>query len=275
MRNKRTRSRLTAVSVVLVVALVGGGLLLRGALQGGGEKAAGPACHVGAFGLDLDQATNATTIAGVGKRLDMPDHAVSIALATAMLESNLRNLARGDRDSLGLFQQRPSQGWGTPAQIMNPPHAAAAFYQHLSHVPGWQVIPVTDAAQRVQRSALPHGYAHFEPKARALAEALTGEVPAAFTCQVTVPATPPAPSTGSLQQAMVTELGLRSPSVSLAAGRGWTVASWFVGHAVPFRITSVAFAGQRWTAVQGQWIPDPSVGSQVEVVRAPAAAAAA
>jgi len=266
---KRSRSRLTIVSVVLVVALVGGGLLLWGALRSGNQKAAGPPCRTGAFGLDLEQAGNATTIAGVGKRLDMPDHAVSIALATAMLESNLHNLTHGDRDSLGLFQQRPSQGWGTPAQILTPHRAAAAFYFRLARVPGWQVIPVTDAAQRVQRSALPHGYAHYEPKARALAEALTGEVAAGFTCRVDVPPTAPAP--GALRQAMATELGLRSLAVPLAPGRGWTVASWMVGHAVPFRIVSVAYAGQRWTATQGRWVADPSVGNQVEVVRTPAA----
>ena len=274
MRNKRTRSRLTVVSVVLVVALVGGGLLLRSALEGGGGgTAAGPPCRVGTFGLDLEQAANATTIAGVGKRLGVPDHAVSIALATALLESNLRNLTHGDRDSLGLFQQRPSQGWGTPTQILTPQHAATSFYQHLVRVPGWEVIPVTDAAQRVQRSALPNSYAHFEPKARALAIALTGEAPAGFTCQVAVPVTPPAP--GALTQAMASELGLRSLAIALGPERGWTVASWMVGHAIPFRIVSVAYAGQRWTAAQGRWISDPAVGTEVEVVRVPAAAAAA
>jgi hypothetical protein len=268
--NKRTRSRLLAVAVVLVIALVGGGLVLRDALQGGTQKAAGPPCQVGTFGLDLEQATNATTIAAIGKRLGMPDHAVSIALATALLESNLHNLRHGDRDSLGLFQQRPSQGWGTAAQILTPHYAAANFYEHLALVPGWQVIPVTDAAQRVQRSALPNGYAHYEPKARALAEALTGEVPARFTCRVDVPATPPTP--GALTTAMITEMGVRSLPVDLPTGRGWTVASWLVGHAAPFRITSVAYAGQRWTATQGRWIPDPSVGSQVEIVRQPSVA---
>ena len=262
MRNKRTRSRLTAVSVVLVVALVGGGLLLRGALQGGGEKAAGPPCHVGAFGLDLDQATNATTIAGVGKRLDMPDHAVSIALATAYLESGLRNLAHGDRDSLGLFQQRPSQGWGTPAQIMTPHYAAAAFYRRLARVPGWEVIPVTDAAQHVQRSALPNGYAHFEPEARALAEALTGEVSAGFACRVTFPAG--APAVG-LQQAMATEVGLTSLSVALTPPKGWTVSSWLIGHAADFKIAAVSFGGQKWSASTGQWAPDPIAGDQVQI----------
>ena len=71
----------------------------------------------------------------------------------ALQESGLHNLSYGDRDSLGLFQQRPSQGWGTPAQIMSPRHAAAAFYRRLSRIAGWQAMPVTEAAQTVQHSA--------------------------------------------------------------------------------------------------------------------------
>jgi hypothetical protein len=222
------------------------------------------------FGLDAEQAMHATTIAGVGKRMGMPDHAVSVALATAFLESRLHNLSYGDRDSVGLFQQRPSQGWGTPAQIMTPRYAAAAFYEHLARVPNWQALAVTDAAQRVQRSALPNGYARYEPEARTLAQATTGEVPAGLTCHPTIPSSAP---TGSLQQAMTQELGLRSLDVSLAAGRGWTVATWLVAHAQPFRITSVAYAGQRWTPAAGSWVADPSVGSVVEVARTRAAAA--
>src|SRR5438309_10017681 len=229
MRRRHASKRLTVVAIALVVALIGAGVLIWAATRGpsGPPKAAGKPCKVGRYGLDLAQARNATTIAAVGKRLGMPDHAVSIALATAYLESGLHNINYGDRDSLGLFQQRPSQGWGTPAQIMTPHYAAAAFYQHLARVPGWQTMPVTQAAQKVQRSALPGGYAQFEPAARAIAEALTGEVPAGFTCRVTFP--PGAPAVG-LQEAMATELGLSSLSAPLAPARGWTVGSWLVGH---------------------------------------------
>src|SRR5438309_1445403 len=229
MRRRHASKRLIVVAIALVVALVGAGVLIWEATRGpsGPPKAAGKPCKVDRYGLDLAQARNATTIAAVGKRLDMPDHAVSIALATAYLESGLHNISYGDRDSLGLFQQRPSQGWGTPDQIMTPHYAAAAFYRRLAHVAGWEVIPVTEAAQKVQRSALPNGYAQFEPAARAIAEALTGEVPAGFTCRVTFP--PGAPAVG-LQEAMATELGLSSLSAPLAPARGWTVGSWLVGH---------------------------------------------
>ena len=259
---------------MLVVGLIGAGVVVRNALQSGGPAKAGAPCQVTAtsktYGLDVAQAANTTTVTAVGKRLGMPDHAVSIALATAFLESGLHNLTHGDRDSVGLFQQRPSQGWGTAAQILTPHYAAAAFYQHLAKVPGWQTLAVTDAAQRVQRSALPHGYAQFEPEGRALAIATTGEVAAGLSCRAAIPATAPA---RSLRQATTQELGAPALGVALAPARGWTVASWLVAHAVELRITSVAYGGLRWSPSTGRWQPDLSAGTVVDIVRTPAAAA--
>src|SRR5436305_4161644 len=261
---RRANTRLIIVAVALVVLLAGAGVLIWVATRGpkGPPKAAGKPCRVRNYGLDLDQARNATTIAAVGKRLGLPDHAVSIALATAYLESGLHNLNHGDRDSLGLFQQRPSQGWGTPAQIMTPHYAAASFYRRLARVPGWDVIPVTEAAQKVQRSALPGGYAQFEPAARAIAEALTGEVPIGFTCRVSFPPGPPAVG---LQEAMITEVGLSSLSQPLVAPKGWIVSSWLIGHAADFKLAAVSFSGQQWTASSGRWSADPTAGGQVEI----------
>jgi len=123
------------------------------------------------YTLDIDQAANSTTIAAVGKRLGLPNHAVTVALAAALQESRLRNLPYGDRDSLGLFQQRPSQGWGTSAEILTPSYAAAAFFRELIRVNGWATLPITVAAQEVQRSGAPTAYAQWEPQARALAMA--------------------------------------------------------------------------------------------------------
>jgi hypothetical protein len=264
MPRRRASKRLIVVAVTLVVALVGAGVLIWAVTRGGGgpPKAEGKPCKVGPYGLDLEQARNATTIAAVGKRLGLPDHAVSVALATAYLESGLHNIDYGDRDSLGLFQQRPSQGWGTPAQIMTPHYASASFFRHLAKVPGWQVIPVTEAAQRVQRSALPGGYAQFEPAGRKIAEALTGEVPAGFACKVSFP--PGVPAVG-LQQAMTTETGLSSLSLPLPPARGWTVASWLIGHAADYKIASVSYLGQQWSAATGTWVPDPTAGDQVQL----------
>jgi len=128
--------------------------------------------------LDLEQARYAALIAAISVQRGMPARAATIALATAYQESDLRNLEYGDRDSLGLFQQRPSMGWGTRSQVTDPEHAARAFYRALLDVPGWQHLPLTVAAQRVQRSAFGSRYAQWELMAANLvADAL--DVPAA------------------------------------------------------------------------------------------------
>ncbi|MGY1686941.1 hypothetical protein ACI8AK_15250 [Geodermatophilus sp. SYSU D00867] len=122
--------------------------------------------------LSAEQWSNAQTIAAVARQRGLPERAVVIALATAMQESTLRNLDHGDRDSLGLFQQRPSQGWGTPAQVQDPVYAAGQFYDRLVRVPGWETMRLTDAAQRVQRSGFPEAYQRWDGFAQALTTAL-------------------------------------------------------------------------------------------------------
>lgn len=128
--------------------------------------------------LTAEMADNARVIIDVGRSLGVPDYGIIIALATAMQESSLRNLNWGDRDSIGLFQQRPSQGWGTVEQIMNREFAARAFYggatnpnkgktRGLLDYAGWQSMPLTVAAQTVQKSAYPNAYAKWETSARA------------------------------------------------------------------------------------------------------------
>lgn len=120
-------------------------------------------------GWSGEQTANAAVIVTVGAQLRVPPRGWVIALATAMQESTLRNLPSGDRDSVGLFQQRPSQGWGTPAQLRDPRYAAGKFYTALLAVDGWQAMALTDAAQAVQRSAYPDAYAKWEDDAIALA----------------------------------------------------------------------------------------------------------
>ena len=134
--------------------------------------------------LDLEQSRYAALITAVSVRRGMPARAATIALATAYQESDLRNVEFGDRDSLGLFQQRPSQGWGSRQQILDPYYAANAFYDALAKVDGYTAMPVTEAAQHVQRSAFPGAYADHEEDARVLASALTGNSRAAFWCTV-------------------------------------------------------------------------------------------
>lgn len=115
------------------------------------------------------QMRNAAIIINVGADLKMPPRAWVIAVATAMQESRLTNLgnlgSRNDHDSLGLFQQRPSSGWGTPKQVQDPTYASTKFYEKLRTIPGWEKMPLTQAAQKVQISAYPDAYAKHEPLA--------------------------------------------------------------------------------------------------------------
>lgn len=157
----------TAVMLLIVlVAAVTGGIasVLTGTSRLDCAPIGSPAA--GVAGYRPDQMTNATIIVALGKQMNIPEQGWVVAIAAAMTESGLRNLDHGDRDSLGLFQQRPSQGWGTPAQIMNPTYSATQFYRHLLALRGWQQMSVNDAAQAVERSGFPHSYTPHEQAAR-------------------------------------------------------------------------------------------------------------
>jgi LysM repeat protein len=133
--------------------------------------------------LSAEMEANATTVVRVGQQLGVPDYGIVIALAAAMQESSLRNINYGDRDSLGLFQQRPSTGWGSPEQLLSPEYASRLFFGGESNpnagttlglldISGWESLSVTDAAQKVQISAYPNAYAKWETSARAWLAAL-------------------------------------------------------------------------------------------------------
>ena len=124
-------------------------------------------------GYGPDRLANAKVIADTGKALGVPERGQLIALATAMQESGLENLDYGDRDSLGLFQQRPSQGWGSPAQVRDPVYAATQFYDRLLAIPDWAELPLWQSAQAVQRSAYPTYYAKHEDAAAQVLGAVT------------------------------------------------------------------------------------------------------
>jgi hypothetical protein len=230
--------------------------------------------------LDVDQMANAATITATGVRLGMPEHATVVALATALQESKLRNLphlgANNDHDSIGLFQQRPSQGWGTEEQIRDPRYAAERFYLALREVEGWDEMRVTDAAQRVQRSAFPEAYQKWAADAAVLADALHGRASGAVTCRF-----PPEPSArgAAAAEAVTDQLGLdwgEAPVVagpdhtgmSLAAERpsvGWRYAHWLVAHASGLGVVRVHFAGMEWTAESGRWDDTGDAGDLVRV----------
>jgi len=144
-----------AIVAVLGGALTGGGCGGDGGPGGGSQQ-------VGPREWSAEQMTNMQTIVAVAVARGLPRRAAVIAVAAAIVESGLRNLGYGDRDSVGLFQQRPSAGWGTVAEILNPLYATASFYDHLLAVPGWATMPPGTAAQAVQRSAFPDRYAPQE-----------------------------------------------------------------------------------------------------------------
>ncbi|MFC5218895.1 C40 family peptidase [Streptomyces coerulescens] len=141
------------------------------------DGASGRRVHIEGLDLPAEQVPNAATIVAAGLSLDVPKRGQIVALATAMQESRLRNLNYGDRDSLGLFQQRPSQGWGSAQQIRDPVYASEQFYKHLLKVDGWQQMTITQAAQAVQKSGLPDAYAQWENLATALQDAIAKTFP--------------------------------------------------------------------------------------------------
>ncbi|WP_405830047.1 heavy metal transporter [Streptomyces sp. NBC_01176] len=204
------RGRLLRFGAAVAVLFALAGYLAVQYLTGG---AGAPRCRVvsgkgddASYEFTPEQAVNAATISAVGTSRRLPERAVAIALATALQESNLRNIQHGDRDSLGLFQQRPSQGWGTTKQIMDPAYAAGVFYEHLAKVPDYTRLPLTVAAQRVQRSGFPQAYAKHEPDATLLAAALTGRAAATLTCEGRPGATP-AGGPDSVRAALVRDFG--------------------------------------------------------------------
>lgn len=184
---RRRRWRLMLVVIVTVTALVG---CLAWAIDRASDQIVAltlvEQCTVTVDGSSTqvtpEQAGNAAIIATTAERRDLPLRAAVIAIATAMQESKLKNLSYGDRDSLGLFQQRPSSGWGTEEEILDPVYASRAFYKALVKVDGWQDMSLTEAAQEVQRSAYPDAYAQHEEQAQLLAEAFTGKAAGGLTC---------------------------------------------------------------------------------------------
>ncbi|MGH3796894.1 MAG: hypothetical protein ACRDSP_18625 [Pseudonocardiaceae bacterium] len=272
MPNARKGLIILAVVVVLVAATVAAWPFIQKLGRTPGctvTAAADPASGAPVqFPLSGEQADNAATIAAVGMKLGMPDHAVTIALATALQESGLRNVTVGDRDSVGLFQQRPSQGWGTRAQILDPVYASTAFYQRLRAQTGWSQLDVADAAQLVQHSGAPSAYAQWEPRARAYAAALTGEAPGALTCRGLTVGAP----SDSLVSTAVAELGTATLSGAHPEAVGWAISSWLVAHASRLGVDRVTFDGRTWTMDSGSWSQTGPADGVLSLHQAPSAA---
>jgi hypothetical protein len=243
-----------------------------------------PGCQAGtgasATPLDFAQTADAASIAGVAVSEHLPRKALTIAYATALQEAKLENPGYGDLDSVGVFQQRPSEGWGRADQLQNPTFAARAFFGALVKVPGYTRLPVYEAAQDVQRSADGYAYQQWAPTGAALAAAFTA-TPHAVTCWYD-------PATQAASDGVGTRLDLaaaarslegtfgrpggkgpvlrvttarsgKSGSFTVTAAAGWAVANWLMANAVSFGITKLRYGGYQWTAAltESEWQTDP------------------
>ncbi|WP_243718443.1 hypothetical protein [Actinomadura sp. 7K534] len=288
-RRRRGGSAWAAGLAVVVVLLAVGGYALfqraRPYLHGSGCEVTASA---GKMSLDLEQGANAATIAAVAFRKRLPERAVVIAYATAIQESHIRNLPGGDRDSVGMFQQRPSQGWGTPDKLRDPVVSTSKFFDALVQVKDYLDHDLHIAAQEVQRSADGEAYAQHEDEGGLLAAAFTGREPGTARCWF-----PPDKRTDSrrpdalreMRRAFGSRLQVSGPG-ALAAGaasdpeswnsvkvgnarEGWAAATWAVTHAQVYGLTEVRFAGKHWQVDAGHdgWTPDESAPDDNVIIK--------
>jgi hypothetical protein len=273
LRRRRARRKGAAIFTACVVALLGvAGYFAYSAYQHVRPFLTGPGCQAGsgtsAVSLDPQQASIAATIAAVAASERLPARAVTVAYATAMQESHMHNVDYGDRDSVGVFQQRPSEGWGTASELEDPVYATSKFFGALIRVPGWLDLPIDQAAQAVQHSADGSAYSQYDLMATALTSAYTGQRAHAVWCW-------PGPGPQPRQNIAAAGTGLAAAFGAAAGGRpvtsftvsrsaktaaaavqvqpadGWTVASWLVTHAAADGLTDVRYDGYQWTAAAG------------------------
>jgi len=272
-RRSSTASRLGCAALAAVVLLAGAVGAVVWVLGGTSPSPASRRCTATvdgtAWGLSADQADNAALIAATAAQRGLPARAATIGLATALQESRLINIDYGDRDSVGLFQQRPSQGWGTVEQIMDPVYSTGKFYDGLVAVPGYTELPVTEAAQAVQRSGFPDAYAQHEGRSRAWASALTGWTPGALDCDLDPAAQPgdvdavaarvqrdfggavsaavDGAADGSAGPVVLLDVaGLTAATGGDPARASWAVAQWAVAVAEGLSLDAVEVGDSRW-----------------------------
>jgi hypothetical protein len=230
----------------------------------------GSGCQVSSSNIDIPlttgQAGIAATIAGVASRHRLPARAVSIAYATALQESDLENLPYGDRDSVGIFQQRPSQGWGTRAELLNPIYATTKFFEALVAIPGYQRLPIYQAAQDVQRSADGSAYSQYSDQGEVMASSFAGWRGRTVSCWYGDTVSNHESAATRSRRLALAKHDLKAAFGHLLTGHvgdpimtvrvrdqaiGWSVATWLVTHADNYRISEVRFAGYHWTTANG------------------------
>lgn len=258
MASRTTRTSL-AVLAVVVIAL-GGALALRALWNTAKSSLTADVCTVGPYDLDPEQAVVASTMVGAVTKYPkhLSERASILVLAAALQESKLTNLppGAGDRDSVGVLQQRPSQGWGggSATRLTDVGEATKEFLDALVKVPNWRHLPLADAVQAVQISADGSAYAQHEPEAKALADALQGIKPAGISCSFSQPTVVASPT--KVAQQAGTQLGIGSPTAVDAKtvqvpGAHWQTAAWFVANADRLGIDRVAYSNHIWTRAHG------------------------
>lgn len=224
--------------------------------------------------LSAEQTSNAATIAAVGEAMGMSEHALVIALATAWQESSMINIDFGDRDSVGLFQQRPSQGWGTVEELMDPAYSSFKFYEKLNRIDGWHDMRVTEAAQAVQVSEFPELYDQWESKSTVMAAALRGSEEATLGCH------------GNHGDERTSDYELlveafthdfdRAPEANIDGHRvtlpvddpqsGQLWAHWMIAKTDQFELEAVEFDGHVWQPGSVEWDSDSQSSTDAIVV---------
>lgn len=214
------------------------------------------------YQLSPEQTGNAATIAGVAIRRGLPKRATTVALAAALQESKLIALDYGDRDSVGLFQQRPSQGWGPHSSLLEPVYATNKFFSALIRNSDWQQLSIADAAQAVQRSAAGSAYQGWEEQARVMSEILTSD-PYALTCYLHRYAAP-SDSLDARRSALINDiknvfgsarsvqLQTKGVSVDVQDAKNGQVAAWLVAHADQYGIARVDSNHHSWSRREWQ-----------------------
>lgn len=252
------RTRLTITLLVVVAVVLGGLFAIRSLWDTAKDTFTADTCRFGEYEVDPDQASTAATMIGAvtSYKTSLPVRAQVLVLAAGFQESKLRNIpaGQGDRDSVGVLQQRPSQGWGSAASLSNVRTATTKFLDALVKVDGWQTMPPEDAIQKVQISIDGSLYAQHVAEATAMAAALSGRTPAGVSCEFDKPDQVAAARTVAEQ--VGAELGIDTPVAAgprtvRVPGARWQTAAWFVSNADRLGIDRVDYDGRRWTRADG------------------------
>ncbi len=263
--NRRLATIAGAIAALLVIT-AGVALGVRELIHATTTTTVSTACHVGEYTITPDQASVAATMVGVVITRNLPERAAVLVLAAGLQESKLSNLASGDgdRDSVGVLQQRPSQGWGTIEQLSDLHYATGAFLDALVKQSDWQTKTLADAIQTVQISSDGSLYAKHEPEAQALADALSGANPAGISCSFPKPTAVATPQ--QVADGLSADLPVNPPTVDASQGSvtvpgaSWATAGWLVANANRYGIESVSYAQRTWSRTKG-WKVDQDASS--------------